>query len=48
MKKKLAEISVQLEELNENRSPFVCTLAQVGGTQNEKFAMEPINNVANL
>lgn len=45
---KLAEISVQLEEINEIRRPFVCTLAQVSGTQNERFSMEPINNVADL
>lgn len=46
--KKLAEISVQLEEIKENRRPFVCTLGEARGPQKEKFTIEPITKVEEL
>lgn len=46
--KKLAEISVQLEEIKENRRPFVSTLGEARGPQKEKFTIEPITKVEEL
>lgn len=46
--RKLAEISVQLEEIKENRKTFVTTLGEATGSQKEKFIIKPIKNVNEL
>ncbi|RVE51569.1 hypothetical protein evm_003701 [Chilo suppressalis] len=40
--KKLGEISVQLEEIKENKKTFVTTLGEATGTQKEKIILEPV------